>query len=91
MADNDLRNSRTKFNRVYSEEELARFSHYVEQRAACRPAVCTYGARCWVALGPPGLTTGGRGAIYSCAECGGRPVEDAGEARHYLEHRSHRP
>lgn len=68
-TDTDLRNPRTKFNRVYSEEELAVFAQYVEQRAACRPTVCTYGARCWVAVGPPGLTAAG--PACRCNECDG--------------------
>jgi len=75
-SDNDLRNSRTKFNRVYSDEELALFARYVEKRAACRPAVCTYGARCWVALGPPALKTGG--GMPHCVECAGMPLDHPG-------------
>ena len=69
-SDEDLRNSRTKFNRVYSEEELALFARYVERRAACRPHACTYGSLCWVQLGPPGLGN----LSKRCFECDGVPT-----------------
>ncbi len=72
-TDADLRNSRTKFNRPYSEEELALFARYVERRAACRPAECTFGPQCWVALGPPGLTGQGGAGMALCVECGKPP------------------
>jgi len=70
MADDDLRNSRTKFNRLYSSDELALFARYVDARSDHRPAECTYGDLCWVRLGPPGLT----GNMHtSCIGCGGKP------------------
>ncbi len=71
-AGHDLRNSRTKFNRPYSEAELALFAQYVEQRAVCQPAACTREGRCWVLLGPPGLIHNKK---YCCIECGCPPVE----------------
>ena len=69
-ADDDLRNSRTKFNRSYSEADLALFARYVEERQAVRPKPCHRGVRCWVIEGPPAL-----GAIGgpTCLGCKGRP------------------
>lgn len=74
MADGDnLSTERTKFNRVYSEDELALFARYVDRRAACRPKACTRGPRCWVALGPPGYTSNRKLKNGACVECGGAP------------------
>ncbi len=63
-----LRNSRTKFNRPYSEAELALFAQYGEQRRAQAPAACDGGAVCWVLQGPPALASKPSAPIY-CAGC----------------------
>lgn len=68
MATNeDLRNSRSKFNRVYSEEELALFARYVKARRVCAPDACDDGVVCWARQGPPGMM--GYGGALRCAGC----------------------
>lgn len=71
-SDDNLRNTVTKINRLYTEAELALFAGYVEQRASIRPAQCSYVAECWVSRGPPCYkqqsgTYGGR-----CLGCDGQ-------------------
>jgi hypothetical protein len=73
MADEDLRNSPTKFNRSYTEAELALFAQYVDQRRRCAPAACDDGPVCWARQGPPAL--GAKAGLAPCRGCGGRPGE----------------
>jgi hypothetical protein len=68
MADDDLFNSPTKFNRSYTEAELALFAEYAAERQAERPSECTYADVCWVIQGPPGMTS--RDGAIRCRGCG---------------------
>ena len=61
---------RVRFDRDYSDAELALFARYREQRAALKPKECTSGDRCWVRFGPPYYRP--RGPLGDCAGCGGR-------------------
>lgn len=67
MADQHLRNSRSVFNRAYTEAELALFAEYLAERQAERPAECTYAAPCWVERGPPAMRS--RDCLR-CVGCG---------------------
>lgn len=59
-----------KFDRDYSDAEVALFARYTAQRASHQPSPCTRGPQCWVLHGPPCYRThngpGGR-----CIECDG--------------------
>jgi hypothetical protein len=66
--------------RSYSETERAGFASRIADRAPFRPAACHGGANCWVAEGPPAITSRKRAATGSgytsgifCRGCGGRP------------------
>lgn len=54
--------------RAYTADELALFAQYRGARERVRPRACAGGEQCWVALGPPGISTGGR-----CLVCNGVP------------------
>jgi hypothetical protein len=51
--------------RDYSDDERAFFATYRDERQLYAPPECHNGENCWVALGPPAITTRGR-----CIGCG---------------------
>ena len=55
--------------REYDPEELELFSKYRGHRAEVRPRKCREGARCWVAEGPPAITSMG-----ICIGCKAKPI-----------------
>ena len=48
----------------YSEAQLALFAQYRDKRVPYRPAKCKGSGKCWVELGPLGLSSAGL-----CLEC----------------------
>lgn len=61
---------RTKIGprRKYSEEQLAVFARYRDNRATCQPRECNGGPDCWVENGPPRISPHGH-----CIGCHGLP------------------
>lgn len=59
---------RDKFDRDYSDGDLAFFASYRADREPHRPSGCTGGSRCWVTCGPPSYRTHSAGGL--CTECG---------------------
>jgi hypothetical protein len=53
------RHRRARHPRQYSDDDLAVFAQYIEQRALCRPQQCFNGQFCWVLLGPRGISRDG--------------------------------
>lgn len=65
-----------KFNRSYTEAELALFARHVAEREEARPKCCSGGVRCWVVHGPPAYRTNGPAGF--CVECEGAPIARPG-------------
>jgi hypothetical protein len=52
----------------YTDEEIAAFAEFREQRATLAPRECNHGEVCWVAAGPPAISPS-----CTCLGCGGMP------------------
>lgn len=59
---------RSRLARAYTDDELALYARYRDQRAEVRPLACVEGDGCWVEAGPPALIKNG-----SCSKCRGSP------------------
>lgn len=62
-----MNNTKHGPEREFRPDEIEHYAQFREQRAAQRPAQCTYGSPCWVTDGPPALNG------HTCRGCEGRP------------------
>jgi hypothetical protein len=53
----------------YTGDELAKFAEFRDQRAPFAPSECNQGPLCWVAAGPPAISSQSK----CCLGCGGAP------------------